>query len=161
MPKIETKLYRKPEEAKKAISDLKAKGFKPEEIGVVTSEKRKQELAESIKPAADVGSVLAMGAATSISKAGSDLGKALSELWGVPEDTVNYYQHSVVLGGIVVSVHTDDAKAAQARQLLRAAAGPAAKKTPLQQISPGFLKASRMSSTNPIDAPMSGDFRRY
>jgi len=161
MPKIETKLYRKPEEAKKAINDLKAKGFKPEEIGVVTSEKRKKELAESLKPAADVGQVLAMGAATHISKAGSDLGKALAELWGVPEDTVNYYQHSVVLGGIVVSVQVDEAKAAQARQVLRAAAGPAAKKTTLSTVSPGFLKASRMSATNPIDAPMSGDFRRY
>jgi len=161
MPKIETKLYRKPEEAKKAINDLKAKGFKPEEIGVVTSEKRKKDLAESIKPAAEVGQVLAMGAATSISKAGSDLSKALSELWGAPEDTVNYYQHSVALGGIVVSVNADDAKAAEARQILRAAAGPVSKKTTLSTISPGFLKASRMSSTNPIDAPMSGDFRRY
>jgi hypothetical protein len=161
MPKVETKLYRKPEEAKKAIHDLKAKGFKPEEIGVVTSEKRRQDLAESIKPAADVGSVLAMGAATSLAKAGSDLSKALSELWGAPEEAVNYYKHSIDLGGIVVSVHVDEAKAAQARQILRAAAEPVAKKRPLSTISPGFLKASRMSSTNPIDAPMSGDFRRY
>jgi hypothetical protein len=161
MPKVETKLYRKPEEAKKAINDLKAKGFKPEEIGVIASEKRKKELAESIKPAADIGSVLAMGAATSISKAGSDLGKALTELWGAPEETVSYYQHSIDLGGIVVSVQVDEAKVAQARQILRAAAEPVSKKTTLSTISPGFIKAGRMSSTNPIDAPMSGDFRRY
>lgn len=161
MPKVETKLYRKPEEAKKAIDDLKAKGFKPEEIGVVTNENRKKDLGDSIKPAVVVNSVVALGAATSISKAGSDLSKALTELWGIPEETTSYYQRGIALGGVVVSVHAEDAKAAQARQILRAAAGRVAKKTALAQISPGFLKASRMSATNPIDAPMSGDFRRY
>ena len=160
MPKVQTKLFRKPEDAKKAISELKAKGFKAEEIGIVTSGKGKKEMGD-VKPAADVGSVTAMGHASSLSKAGSDLAKALSEFWSVPEDTVNYYQHVISLGGIVVSVHADDAHAEKAHEVLRAAAAHARKKMPLQEISPGFLKASRMSSTNPIDAPMSGDFRRY
>lgn len=161
MPKAETKLYRKPEEAKKAIDDLKAKGFKPEEIGVVTSERRKKDLGDSIKPTVVVDSVVAMGAAAAVSKSGSNLAKALTELWGIPEETASYYQRGIAIGGVVVSVHVEEAKAAQARQILRAAAGPVAKKTSLAQISPGFLKASRMSATNPIDAPMSGDFRRY
>jgi hypothetical protein len=161
MPKVETKLYRKPEEAKKAIDDLKAKGFKPEEIGAITSEHRKNYLGDSINPTVVVDSVVAMGAAAAISKAGANLVKALTELWGIPEETATYYQRGVALGGILVSVHVEDAKAAQARQILRAAAGPVAKKMPLAQISPGFLKASRMTATNPIDAPMSGDFRRY
>ena len=82
-------------------------------------------------------------------------------IWGVPEDTVNYYQHVVSLGGIVVSIHADDAHAEKVHEVLRAATAHPRKKSPLQEISPGFLKASRMSSTNPIDAPMSGDFRRY
>jgi hypothetical protein len=160
MPKVQTKLFRKPEDAKKAISELKAKGFKAEEIGIVTSGKGKNEMGD-VKPAADVGSVTAMGHASSLSKAGSDLIKALGEFWGVPEETVNYYQHVISLGGIVVSVHADDAHAEKAHEVLRAAAAHPRKKMPLQEISPGFLKASRMSSTNPIDAPMSGDFRRY
>jgi len=161
MAKVQTKLFRIPEDAKKAISDLKAKGFKAEEIGIVTNGKGKKELDDNIKPAADVGSVIAMGHATSLSKAGNDLAKALAEFWSVPADTVAYYQRAVSLGGIVVSVHADDAQAAKAHEILRAASAHPRKKMSLQQISPGFLKASRMSSTNPIDAPMSGDFRRY
>jgi hypothetical protein len=160
MPKVQTKLFRRPEDAKKAISELKAKGFKAEEIGIVTSGKGKKEMGD-VKPVADVGPVTAMGHAASLSQAGSDLAKALSEFWSVPEDTVNYYQRAVSLGGIVVSVHADDAHAEKAHEVLRAAAAHARKKMPLQEISPGFLKASRMSCTNPIDAPMSGDFRRY
>jgi hypothetical protein len=160
MPKVQTKLFRRPEDAKKAINELKAKGFKAEEIGIVTSGKGKKEMGD-VKPVADVGPVTAMGHATSLSQGGSDLVKALGEFWGVPEDTVNYYQRAVSLGGIVVSVHADDAHAEKAHEVLRAAAAHPRKKMPLQEISPGFLKASRMSSTNPIDAPMSGDFRRY
>ena len=161
MPKVQTKLFRKPEEAKKAIHELKAKGFKAEEIGIVTSGRGKKEMGDSLKPEADVNSIAAMGHATSLAKAGSDLAKALGEFWGVPEDTVSYYQRAVSLGGVVVSVHADDAQAEKAHEILRAATAHARKKMPLQEISPGFLKASRMSSTNPIDAPMSGDFRRY
>ena len=161
MPKVQTKLFRKPEDAKKAIHNLKEKGIKAEEIGILTSGKGKAEMGDSIKPAAEVGSMTAMGHATAVAKAGSDLGKALAEFWGVPEDTVNYYQHGILLGGIVVSVHADDAHAEKVHQALRVATAHPRKKVPLQTISPGFLKASRMSSTNPIDAPMSGDFRRY
>ena len=161
MAKVQTKLFRRPEDAKKAISELKAKGFKAEDIGIITNVKGKKELGENIKPAAEVGSVTAMGHATSLSKAGEDMAKALAELWSVPADTVSYYQRAISLGGIVVSVQVDDAQAEKAHEILRAASAHPRKKMPLQQISPGFLKASRMSCTNPIDAPMSGDFRRY
>jgi hypothetical protein len=162
MPKVQTKLFRRPEDAKKAIQELKAKGFKAEEIGVVTGEKGAKEVGDSVKPVAEVGSVTAMGHAASLSsKGGNDLAKSLGEFWEASEETVNYYRHAISLGGIVVSVHADDARADKAREILRAAAAHPRKKVPLQEISPGFLKASRMSSTNPIDAPMSGDFRRY
>jgi hypothetical protein len=147
MAKVQTKLFRRP--------------FKAEEIGVITSGKGKKEMADSLKPTADVNSVTAMGHASSLSKAGDDLAKALAEFWSVPDETANYYRHGVSLGGIVVSVHADDAQAQKAHEILRDASAHPRKKTPLQQISPGFLKASRMSCTNPIDAPMSGDFRRY
>jgi hypothetical protein len=160
MAKVLTKLFRRPEDAQKAIHELKAKGIKAEEIGIVTSGKGKKEMEHTLKPAADIHSVTALGHAASLAKEG-DLAKALVEFWGVPEDTVSYYQRAIALGGIVVSVHADDAQAEKAHEILRAATAHARKKMPLQEISPGFLKASRMSCTNPIDAPMSGDFRRY
>src|SRR4030042_6974325 len=149
MPKVQTKLFRKPEDAKKAIHNLKEKGIKAEEIGVLTSGKGKTEMGDSIKPVAEVGSMTTMGHATAVSKAGSDLGKSLAEFWGVPEDTVNYYQRGISLGGIVVSVHADAAHAEKALEVLRAASAHPRKKAPLQEISPGFLKASRMSATTP------------
>ncbi len=160
MAKVLTKLFRRPEDAQKAIHELKAKGINEREIGIVTSGKGKKEMGHSLKPAEDIDSVTAMGHATSLSKVG-DISKALGEFWGVPEDTVSYYQRAIALGGIVVSVHADDVQAKEAHEVLRAATAHARKKMPLQEISPGFLKASRMSCTNPIDAPMSGDFRRY
>jgi len=128
MPKVQTKLFRRPEDAKKAISELKAKGFKAEEIGIVTSGKGKKEMGD-VKPVADVGPVTAMGHAASLSQAGSDLAKALSEFWSVPEDTVNYYQRAVSLGGIVVSVHADEAHAEKAHEVLRTATAHARKKS--------------------------------
>jgi hypothetical protein len=88
MPKVQTKLFRRPEDAKKAISELKAKGFKAEEIGIVTSGKGKKEMGD-VKPVADVGPVTAMGHATSLSHAGSDLAKALGEFWRIQSTTIS------------------------------------------------------------------------
>jgi hypothetical protein len=51
MPKVQTKLFRRPGDAKKAISELRAKGFKAEEIGIVTSGKGKKEMGD-VKPVA-------------------------------------------------------------------------------------------------------------
>lgn len=160
MAKVLTKLFRRPEDAKKAIDELKANGIKVETIGVITSGKVAKEIGDSIKPIAEIGSMTAMGHAASI-KEGDNLPKALGEFWSVPEETVNYYQRGVSLGGTVVSVHADEIHAEKAQAILRGLTAFPRKKVPLQQISPGFLKASRMSATNPIDAPMSGDFRKY
>ena len=80
MAKVQTKLFRRPDDAKKAVHELKAKGIKAEEIGIVTSGKGKKEMGDSIKPAADIDSVSAMGHATSLSKSG-DLAKALGEFY--------------------------------------------------------------------------------
>ena len=139
MAKVATKLFREPGEAKEAISELKAKGFKADEIGIFTSAERAKELGADIKPVSDVGELTEMG---------------------VPEETVNYYRFGITSGGIVVSVQADEGRVAQAQELLRA--------SPISSLgdricgtSPGFQAASRMSATNPIDAPMSGDFRRY
>ena len=139
MPKVVTKLFREPVEAEQAVNELKAKGYKAEEIVVITSEPRARELGSDIKPLSDANKLTEMG---------------------VPEATVKYYDYSISAGGIIVGVQADEARADQAQELLRT--------IPVCSIgdrihgtSPGFQAASRMSATNPVDAPMSGDFRRY
>jgi len=139
MAKVAVKLFREPGEAKEAIGELKAKGFKKEEIVVLTSAERAKDLGGDIKPVSDVGK--------------------LTEI-GVPEETVNYYQFGITSGGIVVSVQADESRVAQAQELLRAVPICSCEDR-ICGTSPGFQAASRMSATNPIDAPMSGDFRRY
>lgn len=139
MAKVAAKLFREPGEAKEAIGQLKAKGFKEGEIVIFTSAERAKDLGGDIKPASDVSKLTEMG---------------------VPEETVNYYQFGITSGGIVVSVQADEGRVAQAQELLREAPICSGEDR-VQGTSPGFQAASRMSATNPIDAPMSGDFRRY
>ena len=138
MPNVATKLFREPLEAKKAIEDLKAKGFKDDDILVVATAER----AEALKGL----------------KAETDAGK-LAEM-GVYEETIEYYKYSLPSGGIIVSVKADEAKLEDAKQVLRAVPVCSCGDR-ICGTSPGFQVASRMSATNPIDAPMSGDFRRY
>jgi hypothetical protein len=139
MAKVATKLFRELEEAKHAVGDLKAKGYKAEEIGVIANEKRGKELGADIKAVSDVGKLAKLG---------------------IPEETVNYYQYGVAAGGIVVSVQADESRIAAAQEVLRGATC-ACESSSLCDVSPGFLKAGRMSATNPLDAQMSGEFRKY
>ena len=139
MAKVATKLFREPKEAIEAVSVLKGKGYKEDAIVVITSAERAKTLATDVKPISDMGKLTEMG---------------------VPEDTVNYYQYPVEIGGILVIVQGDEGGVAQAQELLRGVvACPSEDRS--HGTSPGFLQASRMSATNPMDAPMSGDFRRY
>lgn len=139
MAKVATKLFREPKEAIEAVSVLKGKGYKEDAIVVITSAERAKTLATDVKPISDMGKLTEMG---------------------VPEDTVNYYQYPVEIGGILVAVQGDEGGVAQAQELLRGVvACPSEDRS--HGTSPGFLQASRMSATNPLDAQMSGDFRRY
>ncbi|MCJ7521274.1 MAG: general stress protein [Dehalococcoidia bacterium] len=139
MAKVATKLFREPKEAIEAVSVLKGKGYKEDAIVVITSAERAKTLATDVKPISDMGKLTEMG---------------------VPEDTVNYYQYPVEIGGILVVVQGDEGGVAQAQELLRGVvACPSEDRS--HGTSPGFLQASRMSATNPLDAQMSGDFRRY
>ena len=139
MAKVATKLFREPKEAVEAVSVLKGKGYKEDAIVVITSAERAKTLATDVKPISDMGKLTEMG---------------------VPEDTVNYYQYPVEIGGILVVVQGDEGGVAQAQELLRGVvACPSEDRS--HGTSPGFLQASRMSATNPLDAQMSGDFRRY
>ena len=139
MSTIATKLFREPKEAKQAVSDLKAKGYKDDDIVVLASEARSKDLGADIKTIPDAGKLSDMGA---------------------NEDLVNYYQSSVPMGSIVVGIKTDESKIDEAKALLRAVP-VCSLGDRIINTSPGFHQASRMSATNPIDAPMSGDFRRY
>ena len=138
MANVATKLFREPGEAKEAVEALKAKGFKAEEIVVIAGSGRAGSLSE-LKPASDTAKLTEMG---------------------VPEATINYYQYSLDAGGIVLAVQGDEARIGQAEEALRAVPVCSCGDR-ICGVSPGFLKASRMSATNPLDAEMSGDFRRY
>ena len=140
MSKVALKLFREPEGAKEAVTQLKAKGFKDDEIVVVANEKRGKELGADVKSIPDIDK--------------------LAEI-GVPEETITYYRFNVAsAGGIVVSVNAGDERAAQAQEVLRAAPICSCADR-LCDLSPGFQVASRMTATDPLDAQMSGDFRKY
>ncbi len=168
-----TKLFRLPGEAQSAVKELKAKGFKAEEIGILVGDKKgSQFAAEGVLVVKNVSlpnveSVLAIGAtAASLSKGGKKEGTApkaaLIELWGVPEETIDYYGIGLALGGVVVSVSADEARAAEIHGILEGAEAASLRACePLSDRSPGFLMAGRMTATNPLDAKMSGDFRKY
>ena len=139
MANVATKLFREPGEANTAIDGLKSKGFKPKEIVVVASKERSKQLGGDIKAVSD--------------------GNKLKEM-GVPEATVEYYQTLLPAGGIVVAVKADEGRVAQAQELLRGVA-PCQCDDKACDTSPGFYAANRMAATNPLDATMSGEFRRY
>lgn len=139
MAKAVTKLFRDLGEAKTAIGELKAKGYKAEEVVVVASAQRSKEIGGDVKPVSDPAKLAAMG---------------------VPEATVDYYGYVVPAGGIVVGVQADESRLAQAQEILRGVESCACGERSCDT-SPGFDAAGRMSATNPLDATMSGDFRRF
>ena len=139
MSTMVAKLFRDPEEAKRAVGELKDKGYKPEEIGVLSGAERAKEMGADVKSTSDAGKLAEMG---------------------IPEATVDYYQYAIESGGIVVSVQTDESRMNQVQELLRTVPICACESR-IHGTSPGFKVADRMSATNPMDAPMSGDFRRY
>jgi hypothetical protein len=147
MPKAVVKLFRSPRQAEEVLNELKANGYKEEEIGTLLKRD---------------GGIVAKGALSPAISEGGDLKAALIELLGIPEETASYYQLGLSLGGIVVSVQADESRLEEAQRLLRVAgAKPTPERHPRWSTCPPFDIAGRMSETNPIDAPMTGDFRRY
>ena len=120
---------------------MKSKGYKAEEIGILVrdGDKAKQ-----------------LGA-----KVTKEIGAALAKL-DVPEDTAAYYEFSASIGGILISVKADEARIPQARDILRnAGLGATPAREEMWASSPAFPVAERMSATDPNDARMTGDFRKY
>lgn len=95
---------------------------------------------------------------------GADVRKELSDT-GLSNEALDYYELGLSVGGKLIKVTTDDREAHEAQSILRQAGS----KTGVEQMdmwskSPGFAeeeRMDRMSATNPIDAPMTGDFRMY
>ncbi|MDY6906882.1 MAG: general stress protein [Chloroflexota bacterium] len=167
MPKAHARLYKDPLVAKRAVEELQANGFKADEIGVLVHEAKRAE-GFGTNPTKvqlpEAGSAVALGAmATSLPKGDeAETALALGGLLGLPEEAILYYDFSVSVGGILLSVHADESRLAQARDIMRGVDSlPASPWNEPATTNPTFEVAERMLETNPIDAPMSGDFRKY
>ena len=141
MSKSAVKLFRNPACAAKAAEELKSQGFKAEEIGILAS---------------DDATAKKVGA-----KATDDIAAALAGA-ELSEDAVAYLELGVSLGGVLINVNADEARLAQAREIMRIAdLGDDPKRFEMWSTSPAFPIAEKMSATDPLDAKMSGDFRKY
>ena len=170
MAKVAVKLFKDPLSAEKAAAELEAKGFKTGEIGILVRDQARAAKFASGKTAEvtlpQAGITLALGAmADALAKTGASAEEAvaaLADLLGLSQEAVKYYEFGLTAGGVLISVHTDKARLPQAQEILRSAdALVAAAKGEMWGSSPGFASAGRMTETNPIDAKMTGDFRRY
>ncbi len=163
MAKILAKLFRDPRDAAAATEQLKKKGFTEHEIGTLAG----PSVHHDHKIAFPGMEVVANGSLkTPISEAAAKpekpaLDAALSQALGIAEDAAGYFAFGISIGGVLVSVNAPDDKAQAAREILRLATPPSKGVLNTSDRSPGFVQAGRMNATDPVDAPMSGDFRKY
>ena len=102
-----------------------------------------------------------MGLSATVLDASADVDKELKDT-DLPEQALDYYRTGLMVGGKIVKVSADDAKVGEVNKALIAAGFDELSERPAQYFTtPGFAKATRMAATNPIDAKMSGDFRKY
>ena len=154
MSKPIVKLFRDPGHAVKAVADLLAKGFKAEEIGILGKAEASLEVARKVgkdpsrRQLPGVGEVIALGPLAQDEEAPL---KALE----LPQDVLGYYEIGLKLGGVLLSVHSQKKEGEARRLLLRTEV------TPGEKTGGGFPRAERMTASDPIDAKMTGDFRRY
>lgn len=168
MAKIAARLFRKPDSAEKAVQELVKQGYKAEEIGMLLPTEEAGRFGKVAKTSAsiglpDAGQATAVGpVAMALQKAKSaeEVTTALAGVLSSTEDAAGYYQFGVAIGGILVSVHVDEGRCDQASRILRSAEA-VPEKVGMWAKSPGFARAERMTATDPVDAQMTGDFRRY
>mgnify|MGYP001053327057 CR=1 FL=1 len=142
MPKAIVKLFRDPARAARAAEELKSQGFKADEIGLLVS---------------DEAAANKLG-----TKPIKDIGKELSGIEGIPEEAIKYYEQSASLGGILISIKGDEAGLGKAEGIMRQVDfADTPNSFEMWSSSPAFPAAGRMSATDPLDAKMSGDFRKY
>ena len=142
MSKSVVKLFRDPQLAAKAADELKSKGFKETEISILVSDGEK---------AKKVGA-----------KATKDIGTALAKMKDLSQEAAQYYENAASVGAILLSITADEKRLAQAQGIMRGAEfSDMPNRFDMWSTSPGFPVADKMSATNPLDAKMSGDFRKY
>lgn len=141
--KCVSKLYRSPAQARQAIDRLLAAGFPVEDTGLLCF--------EGGKPHATGGLDKVLGQ--------RPFGSAtLADTLHLSAEIADYYEFGIRSGGMLVNVCVAECDLDRARSVLRLSVGRPEK--PGMQ-SPGFHQAGRMSATNPVDATMTGDFRKY
>ena len=141
MAKTVVRLFRDHLSAEKDAKELKAQGFKADEIGILVRDSEKAERLGT-EPTEEIGS-------------------ALTNLLDLPDEALKYYEFGVTVGGVLISVHSDETRLAQAREILKGADVGVVARGEMWASSPAFPAAGRMTETDPIDAKMTGDFRRY
>jgi hypothetical protein len=167
MAKAIAKLFRDPQNAEKAIKELKTHGFDIKEIGILMRQGDEAHLLHSLTKGTasaqaslpEVGTTIGTGPLAAALKQ-ADPGTALTEALGITPEAYEYYRFGILVGGILVSVHDSEERLAKAGAIMRAAV-PKPQVLETGAKSPGFAIAERMNATNPMDAPMSGDFRKY
>jgi len=166
MAKTIVKLFRDPKIAEKAIGDLIKHGFLATEIGTISQKGKADYLHLLFKETArehtslpETGDVVATGPLAAVVRQ-ADPGAALIETLNITPEAYDYYRFGILSGGILISVHDSEQRLKKAASVLRSAIPkPIMMETGAK--SPGFATADRMNATNPIDAPLSGDFRKY
>jgi len=167
MAKAITKLFRDPKDAEKAFKELLKCGFDARDIGILMLQgegfRRLQSALKGIASERtslpDIGTVIGIGPIASAIQQ-SDPGNALIQALNITPEAYEYYRFGILVGGILVSVHDSEERLIKAQAVLRASV-PKPKVMETGARSPGFAVADRMNATNPMDAPMSGDFRKY
>ena len=161
MAKAVVKLYRDLPRARKALQRLFSSGFAPGELGLVASPQELSKITElqgvpTIQGTMSGVPVAVTGPLAQEMKDGA-VEPALLESLGVAEDGLDYYQFGVLTGGVVIGVTGEEQKLEKARSAIRETETMASEKA----VTPGFIQANRMTESDPADAKMTGDFRRY
>jgi len=157
-----SKLFRRPENAHRAIELLRSQGFKEEEIGILARARECQKVISGdgniVQVRLPQGEICCARGPLSRLAGEADPLESLTRILEISEDIRDYYHFGLATGAVLVSVHCEDSSRQQlARRLLREADVIVT----VESSSPGFAMAGYMTQTNPLDAQMSGDFRRY
>ena len=167
MNKLVSRLYRDPADASEAVHHLISSGYKGHDVGVLarTEGTARSVLGEKVDKVSfhAVGDhmVAAGFLIPALTREPGHAGKfsvVLAQALGIGAEVAEYFEFGLGVNGVLVVVQADESQVTEAHAILgQSAAAP--KKVGVA--SPGFDKASRMSGTNPVDATMTGDFRKY
>lgn len=163
--KMVARIYRDPADAQRAVEKLLSAGFRAGDVGVAA---RLEHTAKSVfgektvSVALSGASLAASGALAAALGDGSGEGKRAAETLatalGVSQEAAEYYDFVLGAGGVLVAVNAAEGKEPEIARILGEADSVPQK---AGVSSPGFKAASRMAGSNPVDAAMTGDFRKY